>query len=383
MVRNAETAQADARQAVIELRGQRDQLTALRGQMERAERDLADLRSGMGGAQARLTGFETILARRDEIEAGWKALVAAREQDGAFNAGLREYSRLQEQRSHVERAIDQARVELVSERRRLVARMDDLKRKATAAQQQAAVLEEALTILAEMGVQQARREVIATERQDISERLAARRVELERLKVEGQAVREKIEMMGTAEAATCPLCRQPLTPEHHDLMLADLEAERTALADRYAAGQTEHKTLAGLRSALEAEDAELAGQLRPRDARQRQAAQAERIVAEGAEAVAEHQTVAVELEALEARLAAEDYAGDVRAALAELQAQIAGLNYDSAAHTEACAASGTPDLLRRGISAPVTARDRGRGGSTRSGRDPGGPTRTPRGGACR
>ena len=283
----------------------------------------------------RLTGFETILARRDEIETGWKALVAAREQDEAFNAGLREYSRLQEQRSHIERAVDLARAELISESRRLAGRMSDLERKATAAQQQAAVLEEAQTILAEMGVQQARREAIATERQDLFERLAALRVELDRLKVEGQAVKKKIDMMrDAAEAAACPLCEQPLTPDHRDRMLADLEAERTTLSDRYHAGQAEHKELSERRSALEAEDADLAAKLRPRDARQRQAAQAERTVAEGAQAVTEQQAAAVELEALEARLAAEDYAGDVRATLAALQAQIAGLNYDSAAHTE-------------------------------------------------
>ena len=49
-VRRLEATQADARQAVIELRGRRDQLNALKSQIERADRDLADLRAGLARA---------------------------------------------------------------------------------------------------------------------------------------------------------------------------------------------------------------------------------------------------------------------------------------------------------------------------------------------
>ena len=113
---------------------------------------------------------------------------------------------------------------------------------------------------------------------------------MDRLKVEGQAVKEKITMMAQAETAACPLCGQSLTADHRDLMLTDMEAERKVLAGRYQEDQNALKTLAERRTALDAEDADLAVKLRSRDARQRQAAQAEKAVADGEEAATERTT---------------------------------------------------------------------------------------------
>lgn len=141
-------------------------------------------------------------------------------------------------------------------------------------------------------------------------------------------------MAEEADGAACPVCRQPLTPDHRDRMLADFEVERMALRDRYHAAQAEAKALAEQRHALEAEDAGLAQELRTRDARQRQAAQAEAAVAEGEVAAAEQ----AQLEQAEAhladRLARDDYAPAERTALAELQAEEDSLGYDRAAHEQ-------------------------------------------------
>ena len=62
-------------------------------------------------------------------------------------------------------------------------------------------------------------------------------------------------MLQAADTAACPLCRQPLTGEHRDRMLADLTEEHDALADRYRANGGEGKALAERKAALDAEDA--------------------------------------------------------------------------------------------------------------------------------
>jgi exonuclease SbcC len=333
-VRQAESAQAEARQVVAEMRGQSAQLAALKGRMARSQQDLIDLRSGLSAAQTRLGGFAAILARRSEIEVGWEALEAARSRDAVLNASLRQHSLLQEKSSHIQREIDQARAELESEARRLADRRDELERKMNAAAQQAALLEEAQTILALMEIQQGRRDVIAIEIREISERTAALRVEMDRLKAEGQAVRDKMEMMGTAETAACPLCGQSLTTDHRDAMLVDLESERGALLARFQAAQDESRAFAEGRKALEAEDADLVGKLRSRDARQRQAAQAEAMVTEGERAATEQAALIVEMEGLEARLSSGDYAHEARAKLGQLQSEITALDYDGAAHAQ-------------------------------------------------
>ena len=455
-LRTAEADQAQARLALQERQAQARQLADLRSRLARAERDLADVRGQLGTAQAQLGQFEAVLAQRAEIEAGWAALGAARADDAAWNTRLLRHTQLAERVSRARLAVDQARLALEAEERRLsdrqaelgrkvaagqeqakalaeaqaiLARMaeqqtrrdalagelreagergagwqaeerrfserdSDLRRKITTGQEQGKLLVEVQAILARMAEQQARRDAIASELREVGEQAAGRRAEMDRAKAEGQSANVKRALLETGEAAACPLCGQPLTADHQERMVADLTAEHDALAERYRtrqaelkqllerksalesedaglardlrtrdarqhqaaqaeaavtagdaaaaeyevladrhrAAQAELKVLADRRAVLEAEDAALARDLRARDARQRQAAQAEAAVAEGQAAADEQARVARQRADLAARLAAADYAPAERAELAKAQAELAGIGYDAAAH---------------------------------------------------
>ena len=272
------------------------------------------------------------LAQRDEIEAGWAALQAARADDAAWNARLLRHTQLSETVNRARLAVDQARLALEAESRRLADRQAELGRKIAAGQEQAMTLAEAQAILARLADQQTRRDALAVELREAAERAAALRTENDRLKVEGGAIKDKIEMMAAAEAAVCPLCGQPLDAEHRDEMLADLAAERERLADHYRANQAELKALDKRKAALETEDADLARDLRARDARQRQAAQAEAAVADGLAAADEQAAVARQSAELAARLAGRDYAPAEQTELARRQAELAAIGYDAAGH---------------------------------------------------
>ncbi len=332
LLRATEQAQAALRVQAEGLRAQARALADLRTRLARGERDLADLRSQRDAAQARIQTIETVLAQQAEIEAGWAALIDARQADAAWNDRLLAYTRLQERLAQAQRAVDGAHADLRGELGRLADRHADLGRKVTAGQAQAAALSEAQAVLTHMAEQQARREALAAELRDLGDRAAALRVEGDRLKAEGQAVRDKMDLMATTETAACPLCQQPLGPEHRDQMLADLTAERQALAERYRAIGGELKALTERKTALEAEDADLARALRARDARQRQAAQAEAAVVEGEAAAEEQARLAGQMAALDERLAAGDYAPAERAALAAVQSEMAAIGYDAAGH---------------------------------------------------
>ena len=221
-----------------------------------------------------------------------------------WNARLLRHTQLSERVNRARLAVDQARLALEAEERRLSDRQAELGRRVAAGQEQAKALAAAQTILAHMAEQQARRDAIAAELREIGERAAALRSENDRIKADGQALNEKVEMLQAADTAACPLCRQPLTSEHRDRMLADLAEEHDALADRYRANGGEGKALSERKAALDAEDALLAHDLRARDARQRQAAQAEAIVAEGQVAADDAALVAGQRADVAARLAA-------------------------------------------------------------------------------
>jgi exonuclease SbcC len=331
-LRTAEVEQAEARLAVQERRSQARQLADLRARLARAERDLIDGRGQLDAAKVRLTQFDAVLTQRAEIEVGWAALSAARVEDAAWNARLLRHTQLSERVNRARLAVDQARLALESEERRLSDRQAELGRRVAAGQEQAKALAAAQAILAHMAEQQARRDAIAVELREIGERTAALRSENDRIKVDGRALNEKVEMLQAADTAACPLCRQPLTSEHRERMLADLAAEHDALADRYRANGGEGKALAERKAVLDAEDAALAHDLRARDARQRQAAQAEAVMGEGQAAADEILLVAGQRAELAGRLAAGDYAPAERAELAKAEAELAEIGYAAAAH---------------------------------------------------
>jgi exonuclease SbcC len=331
-LRKAETERADCRVKVEGLRAQANQLADLRRRLSRAEAELNTAREQWEAARKRLAQIEAVLAHRTEIEAGWAALQRARGDDAAWNARLLRNTQFQERINRTGLAVSQARMALESDQRRLSDRHAELGRKIAAGKEQEIPLAQARVALADLDVLQARRDALAAELREVIERAAALKVESDRLKVEGQATKDKMQMMGATESAACPLCGQSLSTEHRDRMLAELDAERTALGEHYRANRDTLTILAGRKAQLEAEDADLARQLRARDARQRQAAQAEAAIADGQAAAEEQRRVTDQVAQVAARLAAEDYAPAERAELARLQAEVAELGYDAAAH---------------------------------------------------
>jgi DNA repair protein SbcC/Rad50 len=331
-LRSAEEERSRCRLTLQERQGQIRQLADLQARLARAEADLIESRQQLASARAWLVEFEAVLAQREEIEAGWTALQAARDDEATWNTRLLRSTQLQESLTRARLLVEQARLALEADRRGLSDRQQDLGRKIAAGLEQEQQLSYLETLLANLAAQEARRGVIAAELRGVAEQAAALRTESERLKADGQAIREKIELLAEAEAASCPLCGQPLEPDHRDRMVADLNAERDGLVERFQAVQTELKSLGLSKSALETEDENLERALRVRDARHRQMAQAEAAVAEGQAAAEELHPVSSQIEELDRRLAAGDFAPAERAELTRLQAALAEVGYDSAVH---------------------------------------------------
>lgn len=331
----AEARKARQQDVLRLLKAKQDQLTALQGRLGRARRDLEDLRGTLQAAERRLGGYQEILRRREEIEQGWRALESARMQDQAFNERLLLHTKLEEEVNEARREIDREQAELGAEQRRLEAQRRDLERKATLGVQQAAILQDARAALAQMATWQQRRDEIAAAREEIVAAVSAVESEQNRVRAEGQAATKRIEMLETAETASCPLCEQPLTPEHRDRMLDDLRAEHAALVERYQAAGVALKRLTEERKALQREDADLETRLRARDARQQQVARAESVAMEGEQAVEEIAQMDDAIAVLAARLKTEEFGEEARGRLAALQARQVEVGYDPAAHRQA------------------------------------------------
>ena len=148
------------------------------------------LREQLHAAQRGCKTFEDVLAQRDEIEAGWQQLGGAGGRGRLGTAGLLVHSQLQArlngaQRRWIERAPTSPRGAAPAGRPRPTwpqRRLRSRQHRQTLAQVQA--------FLAEMAEQQARRDAIAGELRELTEAIAGLRHEMDRLKAEGQAVKE-------------------------------------------------------------------------------------------------------------------------------------------------------------------------------------------------
>ncbi|NMB55232.1 MAG: SMC family ATPase [Leptolinea sp.] len=150
-----------------------------------------------------------------------------------------------------------------------------------------------------------------------------------RMKAAMQEYRERIDKLKEAAGADCPLCGQPLTPDHRRELLADLESEGKALADTYRENQslikqkTEEKRLLEKRIS-ECDQAARLGQEIQRTVDQMLTRQVflNQKCQEQAEAAAK---------VLEIQRILDDkiFAGDIRKHLERVTADITSLNFDA------------------------------------------------------
>jgi len=83
------------------------------------------------------------------------------------------------------------------------------------------------------------------------ERLAEVKVENEALQIEMDGLKARIETLDTSEGATCPLCGQPLSPQHRKVTLKQLQAEGKEKGDRFRANKSTLEELIGNIKAFE------------------------------------------------------------------------------------------------------------------------------------
>lgn len=331
-LRAAEAVEGQARLALQGLSAQKQQLADLDNRLARAERDLADGGRQLADAQNRLAQLEAVVAHRVEIEAGWAALQAARQQDASWNERLLRHTRLQAEMNQVQQTVDRARLALEGEVQRIADRRKELEQQLARGEQSAATVAQVREILASLDEQQLRRDAIAAELREIAEQITVRTHRGDSLGEEGKVTKERITALDSAEIASCPLCGQPLSGEHRAQMLDDLRARRDDLAAQFQANRAEGKLLAERKAALEEEDANLARKLRDRDPRLSQLARAETLVADAEAAAEELGRVNEQAAMLAQRLDAADYAHAEQASLRLLHEQLAYVGYDSAAH---------------------------------------------------
>ncbi|MFN2269796.1 MAG: AAA family ATPase [Anaerolineae bacterium] len=332
-LREAQDAYQQVETARTELRHAEAQIVELGERVAQVERELALLAEERAEREGRLADYENLLARAGKVEAGYAAYQQAVEQERVLGAKLQQSVELNERRMRLEAQLTEARHAVETEREVVAHRIPELEARLPD-EVLVAEYEEAQAQLTHLLQLSEGREAARDDLARIAEEQAALRARNESLRVEMDALKEKIAQLEQADAE-CPLCTQPLTEDHRVQLLSQLQAEGEIKGDTYRGNQASAEALTKQAQALARqidESGALLGELP--DLQRREATLAER-VGQGLQAQEELAGTQAELAALEKRLADKDYGHDVQAELAQVLAQAGELGYDAAAHQAA------------------------------------------------
>jgi len=330
----------------------------------------------------RLAGYKDRLQQAAQIEADYQIYQETQKEERAWGEKLSQAALLQGEKSTCERQIEQARQELehqayACEREALqleqqIARLGAELESALSAvlgqiqsleervtdPQLAADLQNARAALQEMETLAADLERSRTQLQENQVEQSRRQERNRQLKDEMNKTKAGLDTLTEAEAC-CPLCRQPLTPEHREQMLAEIRAEGQKMGDEYRSNTARLQTLKEEITRLENEVRDGERRLQERPHREQAVARLRQQIEQSEEArnrIAALGQKAEELsrqienrdygqieqtalaqartrhQELQSRLEREEYAGEARKALAQILQQLIVLGYDITAH---------------------------------------------------
>ena len=392
-------AEADAQEAATHVKQAQDELdtltrvqeqvAALRRQLEdllrragEEQRRLDDLQRQNRAHQERRDAYQALLQQAPAIEARYAEYQKALTDERAWGEKLGQAARLQEEKAQAEKAIareaealrEQCRVherEAARWEQALAAARAQIEQEIRERQGQIRSQAERLPGAEFLAALEEAEGQLAFTAQ-IAEELEHARADLQRAQITRSGLTERNRQLKTLmdetkerldalaqAAATCPLCRQPLTPEHQETLIAQLQAEGTAMGDEHRRNTQELKALQAQEAAVERQIREHTQTLNTRarveqqiarmhqQLEQAEASRARIAVLEaeiaalqqrvdaGAYGAAEREArarVQANIAAVQAQLAAEEYGIEARAALQTVLADLAQLGYDAAAH---------------------------------------------------
>lgn len=366
-----------------------EQVVALRRQIEEIQRHkdeeltrLTGLQQQRSHHQERRETYQRLLEQAKAIESRLQEYQIALDEERAWSEKLGRAARLQEKKAQAEKTLareaDKLRErirglerEVARKEQALVALRSGFEQDIREKQGQIRTLQDRLPSVEFSGVLENLEGQLEYTAQ-IAQELEHARADLQQsqlnrtglternrqLKTLMEETREQLDALAQAEAS-CPLCRQPLTPAHQEELLQQLQSEGSAMAEEHRSNTQQIRDLqtqeAGLerqmrehdqtlrtRARLEQQIARMQQQLeQAQDARERISAIEAEITAcqaqidAGNYGQAEREAlnqIQTDITKIEKQLTTDDYGREARATLEKVLAELADLGYDVAAH---------------------------------------------------
>jgi exonuclease SbcC len=305
-------------------------------QVESAQNRLQALQGEADQRQAERDELAGILARAAQIESAYQDWQSQRQALERWEQIAGQFRQQEKRRQAPRDAINAERARLQQEQQSLLE--EQARRQADQAEienlhQQ---IEPAKQKQEELEAKLARRETLRQELDSIRDSQAEAAAENQRLHGEMDELKERIDQLGEAEGATCPLCGGPLSPQDRQNLIETLQQQGTEMGDRYRANQALVSQLEGQMQDGNGEMQLLARvEADSRAAAQKLAQLSSRLeLLQGQQAAWEAQG-GPRLAEVGRLLEQEAYAEQARQELAQVDAELKSIGYDAAEHDAA------------------------------------------------
>ena len=331
-----EVALANVRQARAGLDRQKHLARKLAEALERAGVNLSGLQSRLTSKQVERASHADLVARAADVESTYAAWQSARAEIERLDAAAAKFHEHDERRQPLLREIDAEKARLEQEKRSLEEQYSVFRDQYSAVSGLQEELAGTKKSLVETETKLAEREGFQKQAQEWREKQAEMRAENASLKAEMDELKVRIGKLESAEGASCPLCGQPLSPEHRASTLDQLNAEGRSRGDQWRANKSALEEMTSRITALEALLSDLASAENDRLDRAAVVSQLTERLENLQHQAAEWKKVgAKRLAEVEKILAGEKYAAEARKKLVKVDKELAALGYDAAAHDAA------------------------------------------------
>jgi len=312
---------------------QRKLVDSFSRQLNSATARLDDLATRLNARYRERESHTEIVARTDEIQAAYQVWELARQELAAWDTSAEQFRQHEKRRQPFLDELNAAKAMLEQEQKTLTeeqSKVEREKEQLSEFKQQLAEFEDGLKELEGRLTQRAELEAQLTEAR---QRQADARAENPRLKDEMEELKERIDQLAVAEGAECPLCGQALNPDERQGLIEKMTNEGTEMGNRFRANQVLGKELDNQIASLEEHMSDFTHLEQERLAKTQAVASLTTRTEQVEDSIRSWiQNGELRLTEVAQLIQKASYNPETREALAAIDAELAELGYEAAAH---------------------------------------------------
>ena len=331
-----EAALENIKKTAASLDQQRRLVETLAAAIERSRLHISGLQSRLAEREAVRAGDIDLIQRSKEIESAYRTWQKNRTDLEEWDKVASAFREQEKDRAPLLEQIAAEKARLIEEHRSLLIEQTAIRDQESEINILHTEIENSQKLRAEAEAKVVERSRFEQQRNAARERQAEIKAENEALKIEMDELKARIGTLDSAKGATCPLCGQPLSPQHRKVTLKQLQAEGKEKGDRFRANKSISDELTTNIKAFELKIGMLSSADNERLVHSNSVAQfTERI--ERLNSLLKDWEIngKKRLKEVEKVLDSGKYAVEVQKQLAKLDKQLAKLGYDAAAHDTA------------------------------------------------